>query len=177
MLVNNAGHGLRDPFVQADPDELEAMLRLHAVAPLRLIRAALPGMLARGRGDVINVSSACIFGADVNQYCATKYYAEAFSRAVAREVQGTGVRVQALLPGYTRTEFFARPPSIPSSAWMEPSDVVQASLASLDLGEVVCLPSVEDTTLLDRIREAQAALIADGMIGALAQRYVARPID
>jgi short-subunit dehydrogenase len=177
LLVNNAGAIWPQAFVDSDPDGLEAFLYLHSVAVMRLTRAALPAMIARGSGTIITVSTAAIFFPQPDYYSATKTFGEAFMRALFEEVRGTGVRLQALCPGYTRTEIFERAgvtaeeEELPASAWMTAEDVVRASLAGLELGEIVCLPSVEDARLLDRIREHQQVLIDDAEIGTLAQRY------
>jgi uncharacterized protein len=175
LLVNNAGATWIQPFIESDPDDLEALLRLHTVTVMRLTRAALPAMLARGQGAIINVSSAAIFFPEPDYYCATKTFAEAFTRALHEEVRETGVRLQALCPGFTRTEIFDRlgypADDVPASAWMAADAVVQASLTALQLGELVCLPSVEDAGLLARLREDQQRIIDDGMIGTLAHRY------
>ena len=110
LLVNNAGFGTRGRLAEADIERQEAMLRLHVLAPMRLTRAALPGLLARGDGGVINVSSVAgfIYSAGNVNYCATKAYLTTFSEGLAAELHGTGVLVQALCPGFTRTEFHAR---------------------------------------------------------------------
>jgi short-subunit dehydrogenase len=158
--VNNAGAIWPRPFVDSSPNDLEALLYLHTVAVMRLTRAVLPAMIARGRGTIITVSTAAIFFPQPSYYSATKAFGEAFMRALSEEVRGTGVRLQALCPGYTRTEIFARAEvnaeaELPESAWMTAEDVARASLAGLELGEIVCLPSVEDASLLAHIREHQ----------------------
>jgi short-subunit dehydrogenase len=148
LLVNNAGFGTFGRFAELAADEEEAEIRLNVVALVRLTRAALPGMLARRRGAVINVSSlAALQPAPYNAtYGATKAYVNSFTEAIHEELRGTGVRVQALCPGFTRTEFQKRAGidtrSIPSFAWMEPDAVVRASLAGLRQGEVVCVPGM-----------------------------------
>lgn len=157
LVVNNAGFGTAGRFAELPVDGEEREIRLNVVALTRLTRAALPGMLERGRGAIVNVSSMAGFQpAPYNAtYGATKAYVNSFSEALAEELRGSGVRVQALCPGFTRTEFQERAgidvSSIPALAWMEPSEVVAASLDGLRRGTVVVVPGLANratTTLV-----------------------------
>jgi short-subunit dehydrogenase len=151
MLVNNAGLGDLASFVEMNRDAAEEMIAVNVLAVTRLTHAALPGMIARGGGTIINVSSGlafnCMKGAVV--YGATKAYVAHFTEILHEEVQDRGIRLQALIPGLTRTNlggaeesgFFDR---IPPEFVMSPQDVVNASLAGLELGELVCIPRLED---------------------------------
>jgi short-subunit dehydrogenase len=110
MLINNAGYWEPGVFWEHSPDSLEAMIMVHDVAPVRFIRAALPRMLERNKGDIINVSS---IGAYFNMitmenYGATKVYLISFTESLHVALMGTGIRVQALVPGMTATEFHSR---------------------------------------------------------------------
>ena len=144
--MNNAGFGTTGRFADTDPDREEAEIRLNVVALSRLTRAALPGMIARGAGGIINVSSvsALLPGPYHATYGATKAFVNSFTEALHEELRGTGVRVQALCPGFTRTEFQERAGvtsrSVPSFAWMCPEYVVESSLAALRRGTLVCVP-------------------------------------
>ena len=149
LLVNNAGFGTRDTLADASPARQEAMLQLHAMAPLRLTQAALPVMLKRKRGAIVNVSSVAsfVFSANNVNYCATKAYLTVFSEGLAAELAGTGVRVQALCPGFTRSEFHQRmgvdAREIPGWMWLPATKVVDTSLAALERGwPVVCVPGL-----------------------------------
>ncbi len=113
VLINNAGFAGYMPFVQLDSDRAEVLIRLQVIAPTRLTRAALPGMIARGRGTVINVSSALAFSGPVPSaapapkravYAGTKAYLNTFTEILHHELEGTGVHVQALCPGVVCTE-------------------------------------------------------------------------
>ena len=148
LLVNNAGFGTRGRLATRPADEQLAMLTVHVTATMRLTHAALPGMVARGRGHVVAVASVASFTAspgNVN-YCATKAYQRVFMEALALELAGTGVRVQALCPGFTHTEFHARAAidktkGIPAWAWMDAARVVRESLAAaFGGGPVVVVP-------------------------------------
>ena len=146
ILVNNAGFGTIGRFAALDPDRDEAEVRLNVLALSRLTRAALPGMIARGLGGIINVSSvtALLPGPYHATYGATKAFVNSFTEALHEELHGTGVRVQALCPGFTRTEFQERAGvasrNVPSFAWMTPEYVVEASLIGLRRGTLVCVP-------------------------------------
>jgi short-subunit dehydrogenase len=111
MMVNNAGVLDPTPVAQLDLTAYEAVIRLHIVALMRLTRAALPGMLARGRGAIINLASFAAFVAHPEPwqttYCATKACVVTFTQGLHEEVRGTGVRVQALCPGLVPSEIFA----------------------------------------------------------------------
>lgn len=153
LLVNNAGFGTLGPFAELDPDQEERVIRLNVIALVRLTRAALPDMVERGHGAVINVSSmAGLAPAPFTAtYAASKAFVTSFSEALYEELRGTGVRIQALLPGFTRTEFQDRagidPGAVPDFAWMGPEEVVEASLAALERGEALCIPGRRNRVL------------------------------
>ncbi len=153
LLVNNAGFGTIGPFAELDPEREEEEIRLNVLALTRLTRAALPGLIERGHGSIINVSSMAAFQpAPLNAtYGATKAFVNSFTEALHEELRGSGVRVQALCPGFTRTEFQERAgidtSGIPSFAWMTPEAVVDRSLAGLRRGEVICVPGIANRVL------------------------------
>ena len=175
LLVNNAGFGTRGTLLELDPEVQAAMLRLHTLAPMRLTRAVLPGMVRRGSGGIVNVSSvaAFIYSAGNVNYCATKAYLTTFSEGVAAELRGSGVRVQALCPGFTRTEFHQRMAvstrGLPGPFWLSSEAVVRESLASLDRGgPVVCVPGLGYKLLVRLIGLAPRGLV--GRAAALRRR-------
>jgi short-subunit dehydrogenase len=150
LLVNNAGFGTVGRFAEVSASSQTDMIRLHTEAPARLTRAALPAMLARRHGAIINVASTAAFFALPGNatYCATKRFLVTFSEALGIELAGRGVSTQALCPGFTRTEFHTtepfqasgkRPPQTPAFLWMTPEEVVACSLRALGR-EVVCIP-------------------------------------
>lgn len=107
VLINNAGFGDAGPFVNEDPDRIDAMLALNVGALTALTRAILPGMVRRGRGRVMLVSSTAAFqpGPNMAVYCATKAYVLSLGEALARELRQTGVTVTTLCPGATHSGF------------------------------------------------------------------------
>jgi len=149
ILVNNAGFSTFGEFPDLPIDGQRDMITLHTSATITLCRAAIPFMRELGRGQIINVSSLGGFlpGKGLAVYGATKAFLNYFSLALQAEVSGTGVEVQALCPGYIRTEFHAQifgqgfdPSRIPEEMWSEPGDVVTASLEALGSGRVLVLP-------------------------------------
>lgn len=160
VLVNNAGFGLRGRFHEAPIDDLVRMLNVHAAATSRLTHAALPPMLARGSGAIINVSSIAAFQPYPGNamYGASKLFVTGLSEALHIELRGTGVRVQALCPGLTRTDFQARlgePPNYPDRGLrraMNADEVVESSLAALAKDQAVCVPGLHNrfVTLMTR---------------------------
>jgi len=150
LLVNNAGFGTLGYFFDADPVIQERMHRLHVIATLRLSHAALANLVPRaapGTG-IINVSSVAAFGASPQNvsYCATKTWMNRFSEGLAIELgaKSSPVTVQALCPGFTRTEFAdtmgMKPSVIPASLWMPADFVVEESLRGLDRGTMFVIP-------------------------------------
>lgn len=146
LVVNNAGAGASGAFVDGDVDRDEQQIRLNVLALVRLSHAALRTMVPRGRGTLINVSSLAAFAPlPYNAtYAATKAFVNSFSESLAEELRDSGVRLQVLCPGFTRTNFQQRAgtdvSSVPAFAWMTPEAVVDASLAALAGGPLVCVP-------------------------------------
>lgn len=108
VLINNAGFGDHGSFSQADWDRTHQMLQLNIVALTALTRFALPPMLARGEGYILNVASTAAFqpGPGMAVYFATKAYVLSFTEALWSELQGSGVVATTLCPGPTQSEFF-----------------------------------------------------------------------
>lgn len=140
VLVNNAGFGTKGTLARTDRAAQERMLRLHVMATHRLSHAAVQSMVPKGRGAIITVSSVASYltsPGNVN-YCATKTYQRFHIEGLAQEVAGRGVYVQALCPGFTRTEFHQRAgmkgSAYPGWMWLSASRVVRESLAAMQRG-------------------------------------------
>jgi short-subunit dehydrogenase len=147
-LVNNAGFGSVGYFFEADRARQDEMQRLHVLATMRLTHAALAGMIARKSGNIINVSSvAAFFHNPFNvTYGASKAWINNFSEALSVELRSIGspVRVQALCPGFTYTEFHdvlgVDRKAVPKGFWLTAEDVVDASLQALVADRVIVIP-------------------------------------
>jgi short-subunit dehydrogenase len=146
LLVNNAGFGGSGPFVRQPLDHEDREVRLNVLAPVHLTSAALPGMVERGRGGIVNVSSMAGVQAlpFLATYSATKAYLTSFSQSLHEEVRPYGVNVLAVLPGMTRTEFHQTAgldrSMVPRPAWLTAEEVVEAALSDLERGRAVCIP-------------------------------------
>jgi len=146
LLVNNAGLGTKGDFHEVDLAHEEHMLRVNVRAVMRLTHAALPPMLARGSGAIVNVSSVAGFapGARAVTYSASKAYVTNFSESLHLQYAGRGIKVLALCPGFTRTEFHQRADmdtgGIPSRLWLDADEVVATALADLDRGRSLSVP-------------------------------------
>ena len=145
LLVNNAGFGGGPgSFAEKDARDHLGMVQVHVATAVRLCRAALPGMIARGRGAVINVASMAAFSPFSGaMYSGTKAFLVMFSENLRAELGGKGIVVQALCPGMTHTEFHETigmdKSVVPSAFWMTAEKVVRTSLRRLGRG-TVCIP-------------------------------------
>ncbi len=150
LLVHSAGFGAVGYFAETELCKNLNEVRVHDLAAMSLTYAALPGMKARRRGGIIYLSSVASFAPLPGNvtYSASKAFLNVFAQALQGELYGTGVRVQALCPGFTHTGFHSTPEfegrdvrtEIPTALWMEPEEVVEASLAALRRNEVIFIP-------------------------------------
>ena len=158
LLINNAG-AAAGPLVGGDVETTETMLAINIVALTRLSAAAANAFAGRKTGTIINISSAMalITSARVAGYSASKAYVLNFTRGLAEELAAHGVRVQAVLPGYTRTPFLpdALRATIPPETSCRWNELVDAALAGLDQGETVTIPSLPDTADWDALEAAR----------------------
>jgi short-subunit dehydrogenase len=154
MLVNNAGFGAVGNFDKEEINSHLEMIAVHVQATVRLTHASIPGMIARRQGAIINVSSiSAIMPLGGNAtYGATKAYLNSFSRTLAFELKGSGIKVQALCPGFTHTGFHDTPAfdgtdfraRIPKFMWMDAGRVVRQSLRGLQHNKVIVVPGLKN---------------------------------
>ncbi|MDX2149556.1 MAG: SDR family oxidoreductase [Bryobacteraceae bacterium] len=170
LLVNNAGFGTMGLFFETDLAGQMTMHQLHVLATVRLTHAVLPGMVERGRGGVINVSSVAGFAMTPSNisYCATKAWMNRFTYGLAMELKTrrSPVRAQALCPGFTYTEFhdtlgMSREP-IPKSLWMSAEYVVRESLEGLEKGRLYVVPGWRYKLLVGVLRTVPERLLEAG---------------
>lgn len=151
LLVNNAGFGMTGYFSKIELEKHKHMNRVHIEATLSLTHAALPGMIARRRGGIINVSSVAAFLPWGNvSYNATKAYLVAFSEALNAELRSMNINIQVLCPGLTHSDFHnsselagIRQSPLPKIFWLDSDFVVSESLKSLARGRVICIPGIQ----------------------------------
>src|SRR5262245_65741998 len=177
LLVNNAGVGATAPLLNADVEKMDDMIRLSVGALTRLTYAAAPGFVARGAGTIINVSSIVAILPEMlnGVYGGSKAFVLALSLSLHHELAENGVRVQAVLPGATATDFWdiAGQPvhQLPAAIVMSADDMVDAALAGLDQGEVVTIPSLADKADWDRYEAARRAMFGKLSSAVPAPRY------
>ena len=170
VLVNNAGFGTSGEFWATDPELLQAQLDVNVTAVMHLTRAALPAMLDAGTGTVINIASvAGMMPGRGSTYSASKAWVISFSEGLAVGLQGTGVGVHAVCPGYVHTEFHTRAgldmAKLPSFLWLEVDDVVGQSLADVASGKVISIPGPQYKAIVTAGR-----MIPRGLMRALTKR-------
>lgn len=157
LLANNAGFGIHVPLTTTDVSDLDRGFEVMCRTVLVLSGAAARGMRERGSGRIVNVSSIAGLLA-MGAYSAIKAWVTSFSEGLAVELQGTGVTVTALLPGWVRTEFHERAAirtsSIPNSLWLDAEQLVAACLRDVDRGKVISIPTVRYRVLVGLLRHA-----------------------
>jgi len=178
LLVNNAGVGTPKPVLADDVDALEAVVELNVIAVHRLAIAAEQAFAARGQGGIINVSSvAALHPQHVNAtYTASKAFVLNLTQGLYRELAPKGVKVQVVLPGATRTQFFSRlgvavDERFSADKIMEPEDLVDAALAGFDQGELVTIPSLPDLKDWNDLVAARHVLEPNLSLSKPAARY------
>ena len=163
-LVNNAGLGSAGRLLDAKIDDLESMIYLNVTALTRLALAALPAFVARKNGLLINIASVVALAPELlnGTYSGTKAYVVNFTQALKNELVGTGVTIQAVLPGATATPFWekaGRPvEDLPGEIVMTAEDMVDASLAGLDQHELITIPALPDVADWEMYEAARKAL-------------------
>ncbi|MGA1142244.1 MAG: SDR family NAD(P)-dependent oxidoreductase [Ilumatobacteraceae bacterium] len=155
LVVNNAGFGTSGSFSAADPERLSREISLNINALTRISHEAIRQMQPRGRGYLLNVSSIASFqpGPDLAVYAATKAFVTSLTQALHEELRGSGIRVTALCPGLTHTEFQSisntsgLESSFPEFAWMSADDVARDGLRAVAAGKAICVPGLVNKSL------------------------------
>jgi short-subunit dehydrogenase len=177
LLVNNAGVGGAGALLDSDVGKMQDMIALNVTALTRLTYAAAPGFAARGNGSFINIASIVAIAPEAlnGVYGGSKAYVLAFSQSLRHELAGKGVRVQAVLPGATATDFWdtAAVPlaHLPKEWVMRADDMVDAALAGYDQDEFVTIPALEDGAKWDAYEAARQAMRPELSGVAPASRY------
>ena len=179
LLVNNAGVGTHTPLLDSDVERMEQMIVLNVTALTRLAYAAMPGFVARGKGGIINISSIVAIAPEVlnGVYGGSKAFVLAFSQSLHHELAGKGIRVQAVLPGATATDFWATGglplEHLPANIVMRAEDLVRSALVGFERGELVTIPSLQDVAHWDVYEGARKALAPHLSTNTPAPRYAA----
>ncbi len=164
MLVNNAGVASVAPLLNADVEKMDDMIALNITALTRLTYAAAPAFVARGAGTIINIASVVGISPETlnGVYGASKAFVIALSHSLQHELADKGIRIQAVLPGATATDFWEKAglpyQNLPAAIVMSPEDMVDAALVGLDQGELVTIPSLHDGHEWTRFEAARRAL-------------------
>ena len=162
VLINNAGFGLKDSFLVSNLAREQELLDVLVTAPMRLSHAVLPGMIKRNSGSIVNVSSVASFIAG-GTYSAAKSYLTVFSEYLHTELRDTNIKVSALCPGFTRTEFHARGKmkmsGLPNYMWTTVDQVVAKSWRYVKAGKVICIPGWQYMLLSSIARIAPRPLV------------------
>jgi uncharacterized protein len=165
LLVNNAGLSLNTPFLKSSVDKELYLLSVNVQAVMRLTHAALEGMVSRRQGAIINVSSVAGFAATMpgSTYPASKAWVTNFSESIALSVAKYGVRVMALCPGFTRSEFHSRAgidmSKTPGWMWLDSGTVAAQALRDLRKGRTVSIPSAKYKILVGFMRHTPTPLL------------------
>jgi short-subunit dehydrogenase len=177
LLVNNAGVGPEGPLVDGNIDYLDRMISINVTAVNRLAVAAASAFARRGKGTIVNIASVVALVPEMfsGTYSATKAFVLNLTLALNTEVAPKGVRLQAVLPGLTRTEIFERAGvdigKLDQGRIMEVGEMVDAALAGLDQGELVTIPSLPDPAAWKAAVAARLALGPNLSNNHAAERY------
>jgi short-subunit dehydrogenase len=177
LLVNNAGFGATGSLLDSNVDAMSAMISLNVDALTRLTYAIVPKFVERGAGTIINIASVvAIMPEQLNGvYGATKAYVLALSQSLHKELEGTGVHVQVVLPGATRTDFWAVSgmpvEHLPDEIVMTSEDLVDAALIGLRRGEFATIPSLQDEQLFVSYEAARQSMFGKLSTSSPAPRY------
>jgi short-subunit dehydrogenase len=177
LLVNNAGVGAVTPLLDTDVDKMEDLIALNITALTRLTYAAAPALVARGKGTIINIASIVGISPETlnGVYGASKAYVIALTHSLQHELADKGIRIQAVLPAGTATDFWDKTglpyDRLPEGTVMSAEDMVDAALVGLDQGELVTLPSLPDGDEWTRFEAARRTMSSHFFHSEPAPRY------
>jgi short-subunit dehydrogenase len=177
LLVNNAGLGAAGTLLQSDVDKMSSMISLNVTSLMRLTYAIVPSFVARRHGTIINIGSVVAITPETlnGVYGGTKAFVLAFSQNLRKELEGTGVHIQVVLPGATATDFWTisgKPVELlPKEIVMSSDDLVDAALIGLDRGEFATIPPLQDAALYDAYESAREAMVGELSHATPALRY------
>ena len=177
LLVNNAGLGAAGTLLQSDVDKMSSMISLNVTSLMRLTYAIVPSFVARRQGTIINIGSVVAITPETlnGVYGGTKAFVLAFSQNLRKELEGTGVHIQVVLPGATATDFWTisgKPVELlPKEIVMSSDDLVDAALIGLDRGEFATIPPLQDAALYDAYESAREAMVGELSHATPALRY------
>jgi uncharacterized protein len=179
LLVNNAGVASVAPLADSNPDQMSAMIALNVTALTRLTQAVIPGFIARKSGAIINIASIVALAPELlnGVYGGSKAFVLAFSQSLLHELGGKGIRVQAVLPGATRTPLWTLSgvdvdTVLPGNV-MTAEDMVDASLVAFDNGEFATIPALPNIADWNAFEAARQALMPNLSKAKPAARYAA----
>ena len=177
LLVNNAGISLAGTLIDTPTETIEQLIAINVLAPTLLAGAAVRAFAARGHGGIINLASVLALAPEMfdGTYSGTKAFVLSLSQGLAKEVKDKGVRVQAVLPGATRTEIWAKTgkdiDAFPAEWVMEAGDLVDAAMVGFDKGEVVTIPPLHDEGQWQALDGARLAMAPNLTRREVAARY------
>ncbi len=178
MLVNNAGAGGLGPTAARGAEAQERLIDLNIVALTRLSLAALSGFRQEGKGALVNIASVVAYSPSAGgaSYSGSKAFVLNLTRGLQMEYEKVDIRIQVLLPGPVRTEFFSSQGMddsvFPASAYISAEALVDAALAGLDAGENVTIPTLRDPTIWEEMEGVRRRFLADVIGGQVASRYL-----
>ena len=162
VLINNAGFGIKQSFTDSEIKKEQELLDVLVTAPMRLTHAVLPQMLKRDSGVIVNVSSVASWIAG-GTYSAAKSYLTVFSEYLNTELKSTNIKISALCPGFTRTEFHQRGKmrmsGLPNFMWLSSDQVVAKSWKYAKAGKAICIPGWQYLTLSTIARIAPRPIV------------------
>lgn len=177
LLVNNAGVALSGTLADTSADEVARLIALNITAPTLLARAALRNFRPRRSGAIINIASVLALAPEIldGTYSGTKAFVLNLTQGLNHELTGTGIHVQAVLPGATRTEIWERSgksiDALPADWLMGVDDLVDAALVGFDRGETITIPPLHDLADWNAMQDARLRLADQLSRSTPAPRY------